>query len=183
MYIVHMLAGYLIFFLIWLLLTAFGTFMGYGLFPNAPIFTTGAIACLVAWVLAIIVAILRSVTKDEINTQKLSSGTADYSAYPGDVANHTVGETDIGGRLIFFPESLVFHPLPSDPPQQDWIIPYKDIADVRQGHGVNKINIESKNNTVDSFAIHNKDKWIHQIKKKAGIKEQPALPPPKKSQT
>lgn len=177
-----MLAGYLIFFLIWVILTAFVTFMGYGLFPDVPIFTTGVISCLIAWVLAIIVAILRSVTKDEINTQKLASGNPDYSAYPGDVANHTVGIEDVGGRLIFFPESLVFHPIPSDPPREDWIIPYTDITDVRQGPGVNKINIESKNGTVDTFATHNKDKWILQIKKKAGIQDPPALPGPRRRQ-
>ncbi len=169
-----MLVKFLIFLLIWLLLTAFGTFMGYGLYPDVPIFHTGVIACLIAWVISIIFMLIKSVTKDEINTQKLESGDPDYSAYPGDVANHSVGAEDYGGRLYFFPESLVFHPLPKDDVQlKDWILPYKEIADVKQGPAINKILIESKDGTVDIFAVHNKDKWIQQIKTKANIKNPP----------
>ena len=166
-----MVAKFLIFLLVWILLTAFNTFMGYGLYPDTSIFTIGVIACLISWVLAIIFTVLRSVTKGEIDTQKLLSGEPDYNAYPGDVANHTVGSEDMGGKLHFFPESLVFHPLPKEGTEfKDWMLEYKKIADVRQGPAVNKILIESKDGAEDIFAVHNKDKWIKQIKLKADIK-------------
>ncbi|MBQ7583065.1 MAG: hypothetical protein IJT24_00505 [Lachnospiraceae bacterium] len=148
--------------------------MGYGLFTGASIFTIGVIACLISWVIAFIFTVLRSVTKGEIDTQKLANGDPDYMAYPGDVANHTIGNDDFGGRLFFFPESLVFHPLPKDDVKlKDWILPYKEIADVRQGPAINKILIESKDGVVDTFAVHNKDKWIQQIRLKANIKKAP----------
>ncbi len=167
-----MVVKFLIFLLIWILLTAFGTFMGYGLFPDNPIFVTGVIACLIAWVIAIIIMVLRSVTKGEIDTQKLDGGDPDYEAYPGDVANHSVGTEDIGGHLYFFPESLVFHPLKKDDVQlKDWILPYKDITDVRQGPAINKILIESKGGFSDVFAVHSKDKWINRIRGK--MKQKP----------
>ncbi len=173
-----MFVRFLVFLLIWLFLTAFGTFMGYGLYPDVPIFTTGVAACLISWVLAIIFTVLRSVTKDEINTQKLETGEPDYMAYPGDVANHTVGDEEYGGRLFFFPESLVFHPIPKDDVQlKDWILPYKDIADVKQGPAINKIQIDSKDGVSDFFAVHNKDKWINQIRAKANIKKAPPATP------
>ncbi|MBQ9442794.1 MAG: hypothetical protein IJU43_00690 [Lachnospiraceae bacterium] len=163
-----MVAKFLVFLLIWILLTAFGTFMGYGLFPDRSIFETGVIACLIAWVVSIIITVLRSVTKGEIDTQKLlTSKHPDYEAYPGDVANHSVGFEEIGGHLHFFPESLVFHPAYKDKVQlQDWIIDYKDIADVRQGPSINKIVVEAKDGAVDVFAVHSKDKWISQIRTK-----------------
>lgn len=165
-----MVARFLIFCLVWLIFTAFLTFMGYGLFPGVSIFTIGVIACLISWVIAIIFTVLRSVTKGEIDTQKLISGDPDYTAYPGDVANWDTGAEDIGGHLYFFPESLVFHPLQKDKSQiKDRIIDYKNIVDVKQGNAVNKIQIESNDGTSDIFAVHNKDKWIHQIKKKAEI--------------
>lgn len=166
-----MIAKFFIFLLVWLLLTAFGTFMGYGLYPETSIFTIGVIACLVSWVIAIIFTVLRSVTKGEIDTQKLLSGDPDYNAYPGDVANRAVGSEDMGGKLHFFPESIVFHPIPKEGLEfKDWILDYKDIADVRQGPAVNKIIIESKDGTEEIFAVHNKDKWIKQLKAKAEIK-------------
>ena len=167
-----MVARFLIFLLVWLLLTAFGTFMGYGLYPGTSIFTIGVIACLISWIAAIIFTVLRSVTKGEIDAQKLlQSGDPDYNAYPGDVANRSLGSEDIGGKLHFFPESLVFHPFPKDDAEyKDWILDYKDIADVTQGPAVNKILIESKDGTSEIFAVHNKDKWIKQIKAKAEIK-------------
>ena len=166
--IAFMLVKYLIFCLIWLLLTAFLTFMGYGLFPETSIFLIGVIACIIAWISAFIFTVLRSVTKGEIDTQKLASGNPDYDAYPGDVVNHSVGIEDIGGKLHFFPESLVFHPLlTKDKVQlQDWILEYKEIADVRQGPAINKICIESKSGSIDIFAVHNKEKWIKQIQSK-----------------
>ncbi len=150
--------------------------MGYGLYPDVPLFTIGVAACLISWIIAIIFTVLRSVTKDEINTQKLESGDPDYSAYPGDVANHAIGNEDFGGKLYFFPESLVFHPLPKDDIQlRDWTIRYKDIKNVRQGPAINKIIIESKDGIADVFAVHNKDKWISRIKAKAGLdKKTPA---------
>ena len=152
--------------------------MGYGLFPGASIFTTGVIACLISWVIAFIFTVLKSVTKGEIDTQKLKSGDPDYAAYPGDVANHSIGNEDYGGKLHFFPESLVFHPVSKDDIKlKDWILPYTEIADVRQGPAVNKIIIESKDGTADVFAVHNKDKWIRQIKSKANIKTNPVPAP------
>ncbi len=163
-----MAARFLVFLLIWLLLTAFGTFMGYGLFPDNSIFTTGVISCLISWTIAFIITVLRSVTKGEIDTQKLlTSGIPDYEAYPGDVSNHSVGAEEIPGHLYFFPESLVFHAVMKDKVQiQDWILDYKDIADVRQGPSINKIVVEAKDGAVDVFAVHSKDKWISQIRAK-----------------
>ena len=166
-----MIVKFLIFLLIWLLSTAFITFMGYGLFPEVSIFVTGVIACLISWVIAFIFTVLKSVTKGEIDTQKLISGEPDYAAYPGDVANMSLENEDIGGHLYFFPESLVFHPLPKDKVQlPDRIMPYKEIVDVRQGNAVNKILIESNDGSADIFAVHNKDKWMQQIRKKADLK-------------
>lgn len=169
-----MVVKYLIFCLIWLLMTAFLTFMGYGLFPETSIFVIGVIACIISWVLSIIFTVLRSVTKGEIDTQKLASGDPDYTAYPGDVANHCINNEDMGGHLYFFPESLVFHPLPDKDKVQlkDWILPYAEISDVRQGPAINKILIESKSGTEDIFAVHNKEKWISQVKSK--MKKPPA---------
>lgn len=163
-----MLVKYLIFCLIWLLSTAFLTFMGYGLYPETPIFVTGVIACIISWILSFIFTVLRSVTKGEIDTQKLASGNPDYEAYQGDVANHCFSSEDIGGHLYFFPESLVFHSKPNKDKVQvkDWILPYDDITGVRQGPAINKILIESKNGTTDVFAVHNKDKWIKKIRSK-----------------
>ena len=146
--------------------------MGYGLFPGTSIFTIGVISCLISWVIAFIFTVLRSVTKGEIDTQKLISGDPDYTAYPGDVANWAMGTEELGGHLYFFPESLVFHPLPKDKMQlKDRIMPYKDIVDVRQGNAVNKILIESNDGSSETFAVHNKEKWIQQIRKKADISQ------------
>ena len=126
-----MIVKFLIFLLIWLLSTAFITFMGYGLFPGVSIFVIGVTACLISWVIAFIFTVLKSVTKGEIDTQKLISGEPDYTAYPGDVANMALESEDIGGHLYFFPESLVFHPLKKDKVQlPDRIMPYKEIVDV-----------------------------------------------------
>ena len=163
-----MLVKFLLFCLIWLLSTAFLTFMGYGLFPGASIFIIGVISCIISWVIAFIFTVLHSVTKGEIDTQRLSSGNPDYEAYPGDVANHCFSTEDIGGHLYFFPDSLVFHPMPvKDKPQiKDWILPYKEITKVGHGPAINKILIGSGDDNIDVFSVHNKEKWISKIKSK-----------------
>ncbi|MBO5550511.1 MAG: hypothetical protein J5966_01010 [Lachnospiraceae bacterium] len=142
--------------------------MGYGLYPGTSILVIGIIACIISWITSFIFTILRSVTKEEIDTQKLASGDADYEAYPGDVANHCFSSEDINGHLYFFPESLVFHSLPNKDKLQvkDWILPYDDITGVKHGPAINKILIESKSGATDVFAIHNRERWITRIKSK-----------------
>ena len=159
-----MLARYLIFCLIWLLLSAFGTFMGYNIFPDTPIFTTGVLSCLISWVVAMLFTVFRSVSKGEIElVQKEAAERAKYKGYPGSAANHIIGINNINGHLYMFPESLVFHPHTLDENKEDWNLPYEDIAEVKVDPETKKLCIESKSGTTDRFAVADRQKWINDI--------------------
>ncbi|MCR5748103.1 MAG: hypothetical protein K6G03_10380 [Lachnospiraceae bacterium] len=158
----------LVFFLIWIILTAFGTFLGYGIFPDTPILMTGVIVCLISWCIALGITTLFSVSKKEITqVQKEAAERSKYNKYPGGIANHHRGIETTNGKLYFFPDSLVFHPHSYKVERDDITIPYTDITDVRI-HEENKhyICIESKDGSKAVFSVADKEKWIADIKEK-----------------
>lgn len=163
-----MVRVFMVFFGIWIVLTAFITFMGYGLFPDNPIFTTGIIACLISWCAALGITSLFSVSKTELdNLRKEDANRAKYNRHPGCNANHYKGVEVVIGRLCLFPEELIFHPLSFKEELEDLVIPYTDIIDV----GVDEENkhhicVESRDGRKHIFSVADKEKWINGINEK-----------------
>ena len=158
----------LVFFAIWLVLTAFGTFLGYGIYPDNPIIMTGVISCLASWCVALGITTLFSVSKKEIRqVQKEAAEKSKYNKYQGGPANHHRGIETTNGRLFFFPDSLVFHPHSYRVEIDDLAIPYADIADVRiDEEDKHHILVESKDGSKHIFTVGDKEKWIADIREK-----------------
>jgi len=165
-----MITVFLVFCAIWLVLTGLGTFVGYVILAGSiPLIRIAVYACLISWIIAMIVTILFSVSKSEIaRVQKEEEERAKYRRFPGGAANHYVGIETINGVLHFFPDRLVFHAHSFREEIEDWELAYADISAVRLGEDEDKhkLCIEGKNGTVNKFSTFDNEKLLAGIREK-----------------
>ncbi len=160
-----MVRVFLVFFGIWVVITALLTFMGYGLFPDNPLINTGIYACLISWCVALGITSLFSVSKHEINQiHKEDANRAKYTRHPGGAANMHKGFETTTGRLCLFPKNLIFHPRSYKVEMEDVTIPYETIADVRvDEENKHHLCVETKEGDKFFFSVADKEKWINDI--------------------
>ncbi len=89
-----------------------------------------------------------------------------YKIYPGGIATRVVGSEGVEGYLFLAPHGLLFHPHVFRVQKEDTRVPYRSIAEVREGNSSHSIEVETNEGVVERFAVKDQEKWIADIKGK-----------------